>query len=615
MIDRKELKRNGKHSLKRHYWLFVAICLFAAFVGAEFASSLDVIRYDENAYVSGDYSSEQSAEGNLKLTAAGGDMAESVVSAIIIGGLDSGKALSKQMEYNIKAQNRSKILERDKGVFSTVANSVSSGRIYVNIFDKAENIFKSKDAVIVFFIVISILIHGILVFLIKDCFVITSRRIFLEGRIYDKIPISTFEFLPRSGKWIKAAFTMLVMSVYGTLWSFTIIGMPIKYYSYYMVPYILAENPDMKANEAITLSRRMMNGHKWECFKIFLSFIPWFILDGITLGLTALFYTNAYRTAVYCEFYKELRRLAKENSIPGAEKLNDTYLFEKPDMETMEKGYSDVLAYTGKPVPHMEKAAGVRGFLAKWLGIMPFGTKKDLEAEKKQNKIYNVQRLKHIFDGNSYPWRLSSTRIRERKINLETPNYMRNYSILSLVILFFVFSFIGWAWEVSIHLVRDGVFVNRGVMHGPWLPIYGSGGIMILVLLNRLRKNPLAEFIAAIILCGIVEYLTSFCLETFLGHKWWDYSGYFINLNGRICGEGLLTFGVGAMAVVYALAPAIDNLIRKIKFKVLIPVCLVLVCSFTLDQLYSSRHPNSGKGITNSDIMVEASLAEEIAYT
>ena len=116
---------------------------------------------------------------------------------------------------------------------------------------------------------------------------------------------------------------------------------------------------------------------------------------------------------------------------------------------------------------------------------MPLGTPKDLEYEKKQNKIYNIQRLRHIFDGNSYPWRLSPIKVRRKKINLDTPNYMRNYSVPSLIILFFVFSFIGWAWEVSLHLVRDGVFVNRGVMYGPWLPIYGSGGIMILVMLNR----------------------------------------------------------------------------------------------------------------------------------
>ena len=611
MIDRKELKRNGRRSLKKHYWLFVAICLFAAFIGAEFVTSLDVVRYNENYYIGGEYSDLQSEEG-VELN--GGDIAERVISAMLIGGLDSGKALSKEVEYNIKAKNNSEILGRDKGVFSSIANSVNSGKIYVNIFDKAEHVFKSKNAVIISFIIVAVFIHLILLFMLRDCFIVTSRRIFLEGRIYDKVPISTFGFLPRSGKWIKSAFTMLMLSVYGTLWTFTIVGLPVKYYSYYMVPYIVAENPDIKANEAITLSRRIMKGHKWECFKIFLSFIPWFILDGVTLGLSALFYTNAYRSAVYCEFYKEVRRLAKEKSVPGTELLNDTYLFEKPDMSVMEKSYADVLEYTREPVPEMQKATGIRWILENWLGIMPLGTPKDLEYEKKQNKIYNIQRLRHIFDGNSYPWRLSPIKVRRKKINLDTPNYMRNYSVPSLIILFFVFSFIGWAWEVSLHLVRDGVFVNRGVMYGPWLPIYGSGGIMILVMLNRLRKNPLAEFIAAVILCGIVEYFTSLYLEVALGHKWWDYSGYFLNLNGRICAEGLLTFGVGAMAVVYALAPALDNLIRKIRLNVLIPVCIVLVCVFSFDHWYSSKHPNSGKGITNSDVRIIAQFGDGRDY-
>ena len=63
---------------------------------------------------------------------------------------------------------------------------------------------------------------------------------------------------------------------------------------------------------------------------------------------------------------------------------------------------------------------------------------------------------------------------------------------------------------MSLHLVKDGVLSTEGVLHGPWLPIYGAGGVMILVLLNKFRRNPLAEFVAAIVLCGFVEYFTSF---------------------------------------------------------------------------------------------------------
>lgn len=54
-----------------------------------------------------------------------------------------------------------------------------------------------------------------------------------------------------------------------------------------------------------------------------------------------------------------------------------------------------------------------------------------------------------------------------------------------LILLFFVFSVAGWLWEVGLHLVQDGVFVKRGVLSGPWLPIYGTGGVLIMLVLRR----------------------------------------------------------------------------------------------------------------------------------
>ena len=88
------------------------------------------------------------------------------------------------------------------------------------------------------------------------------------------------------------------------------------------------------------------------------------------------------------------------------------------------------------------------------------------------------------------------------KVNATTnlfPN--RSYTILNLVWMFFIMAFIGWVWEVSLHLISDGTFVNRGVLHGPWLPIYGGGGILILIFLKKLREKPILEFVSAIVLC------------------------------------------------------------------------------------------------------------------
>ena len=156
---------------------------------------------------------------------------------------------------------------------------------------------------------------------------------------------------------------------------------------------------------------------------------------------------------------------------------------------------------------------------------------------------------------------------------------MRHYSAGSLILMFFVFSFVGWLWEVSFHLYEDGMIVNRGIMHGPWLPIYGFGGVLILTLLYRLRKSPTMELANG-------------------GIKWWDYSGYFLNLDGRICAEGLLVFGIGGFAVVYLIAPALDNLFRKMKPAAVIVICAILLSVFVCDQIYSLKYPNEGEGIT-----------------
>ena len=82
------------------------------------------------------------------------------------------------------------------------------------------------------------------------------------------------------------------------------------------------------------------------------------------------------------------------------------------------------------------------------------------------------------------------------------------------------------------------------------------------------------------------------------GKKWWDYSGYLLNLNGRVCAEGLIVFGIGAMFTVYFAAPMLDNIYRKIKRKYLVMISVVLIMAFVTDNIYSHFHPNEGEGIT-----------------
>ena len=254
---------------------------------------------------------------------------------------------------------------------------------------------------------------------------------------------------------------------------------------------------------------------------------------------------------------------------------------------------------------------GIHRILANVFGVTIKQNKEMERLEEEQSRKFLLTYDKAALEGKTYPTRLYPIPEHRKRAWVMNLNYLRYYSVWSVIMLFFVMSFVGWIWEVSLHLVTDGVFVNRGVMHGPWLPIYGYGSVMILLLLNKFRRKPAAEFVLAVVLCGCVEYFTSYYLEiAHNGTKWWDYTGYFLNLNGRICAEGLLTFGVGGMAIVYMLAPFLDSLFRKIPVKALMISGLVLIGIFAADQVYSSEHPNEGKGITD---YAEVSAPMEVA--
>ncbi len=118
------------------------------------------------------------------------------------------------------------------------------------------------------------------------------------GMLFERISIT-----------LKAFGLFFMMGLFVMLWSmlFFIPGV-IKTYSYAMAPYIMAENPDIGVFEAINDSKRMMFGHKMEMFILSLSFIPWFLLIGVTFGLAAL-YVGPYVQVTMANFYKEVKAL------------------------------------------------------------------------------------------------------------------------------------------------------------------------------------------------------------------------------------------------------------------------------------------------------------------
>ena len=174
------------------------------------------------------------------------------------------------------------------------------------------------------------------------------------------------------------------------------------------------------------------------------------------------------------------------------------------------------------------------------------------------------------------------------------------YGFTSYILFFFTFSIMGWIWEVGLHVVQTGDFVKRGVLYGPWLPIYGTGGVLVLLLLRKTFRSPIITFFLTMVISSVMEYFTSWVLETNTGVRWWDYSGYFMNINGRICLQGAVVFGIGGCLIVYIFAPGLEMLYKKINANIKFTICVVLITLIVADQMYSINYPNMGEGVTAS---------------
>ncbi len=506
------------------------------------------------------------------------------------------------------------VLGRTQGVFAKLVNGVTTGSFYVSLATAITSIVGSSNVAAILLVIAGFAVSFLFWMFVRNVATVGLYRILLEGRLYKYVGLTRVLFLMRVKKWIKASVTMLVYYVLQTLLWFTIVGGVIARYSYYLVPMIVAENPDIGPIQAMKLSRAMMMGHKKECFRMEISFIGWHILSFAgwylsgfihiytlgTLAATALsaLYIRPYIMVTNCEYFADRRKDAIEKKIPGTERLNDIYLYELPSDEVIAEAYEDVLDIAREPVAELS-LNGFPKFMADWWGITFWHSRRERAYEEYQAHKMRVRDLDHVVAREEYPIRLGPLHREKPRKLLENIYYIRHYSVWSLTMIFFTYSIIGWLWEVGMHAVQTGEFVNRGVMHGPWLPIYGWGAAMTLVLLNRVRPHPFVMFFSTTALCGTLEYVTSWYLEQANGVRWWDYSGYFLNINGRICAEGLLLFGIGCTATVYLLGPVLDNLFARIPYKVIIPVALSLLLMISMDQVYSRKHPNLGKGITS----------------
>lgn len=132
-------------------------------------------------------------------------------------------------------------------------------------------------------------------------------RFYVENRDY-KAPVSKLLFGFQSGFYGNSVLVMFMKNLFVALWTLLLVipGIVMSY-AYRMVPYILAEQPDIDYREALRISKEMMYGQKWEAFFLDLSFIGWLFVGAVTCGIAGIFYVKPYVDATNVELYVTLR--------------------------------------------------------------------------------------------------------------------------------------------------------------------------------------------------------------------------------------------------------------------------------------------------------------------
>ena len=167
---------------------------------------------------------------------------------------------------------------------------------------------------------------------------------------------------------------------------------------------------------------------------------------------------------------------------------------------------------------------------------------------------------------------------------------MATERLINLILLFFTYAFLGWCIEVTLKFFQFHRFINRGFLTGPWLPIYGSGAVLITVVIKGLAPLEFSvgtTFIVSLLLCGILEYMTSYVLEKRFHARWWDYSQKPMNLHGRVWIGNLILFGLGGVVIVDLINPLLFRLSEHMSLSVREIIALSLTTIFIADFVMS----------------------------
>ena len=162
------------------------------------------------------------------------------------------------------------------------------------------------------------------------------------------------------------------------------------------------------------------------------------------------------------------------------------------------------------------------------------------------------------------------------------------YNYYNLFLLFFIYSFLGYIVEsISVSLMEKKVVWNRGFLVGPYIPIFGTGAMTMILTLQKYKDDIVALFIMRMVVCLTIEYLCSLVAEKIFKLRWWNYSDKLFNINGRICLQNGILFGIGGVLIVKYVNTWIENLILLLPNSLMVTLSIILTIIFVSDTILS----------------------------
>ena len=166
---------------------------------------------------------------------------------------------------------------------------------------------------------------------------------------------------------------------------------------------------------------------------------------------------------------------------------------------------------------------------------------------------------------------------------------MFDYQPLQWLFLFYFYSFLGWIFESIYVSVMEKHLTNRGFIRGPFLPLYGCGGITMLLVSRPYYDNVILVYIAGCVGATVLEYVTGVLMESLFKIRYWDYSHKKFNYKGQICLESSLVWGFFTVLFTHYLQIPVEKLLFSISYNILSVVTVVVTVLFSADFMLAFR--------------------------